>query len=170
MRFILLFFLAVQISACSHNIYIVRHGEKALPDGTTAMMKNDPTLSPDGQARAEALKEVLKKEKIRYIYSTNTIRTRSTAEPTRQHFGIDSIMLYAPVPTDAFIQQLKTLKKNALVVGHSNTIDDLVNRLCGETKVAGDLPETIYDNLYIIRVNGKQTSFENRKYGRPSSE
>src|SRR5688572_13348281 len=113
MRAIFVLLIVVVLSACTHTIYVVRHGEKALPESMSPMMKNDPALSPDGKARAEALKETLKNEKIGYIFSTNTIRTRSTAEPTRQYFGIDTIELYAPAPDTAFIKRVRSLKKNA---------------------------------------------------------
>ena len=170
MRVLILLLIISHFTACSHTIYVVRHGEKALPETMHPSMKNDPALSADGNARAEALKETLKNERIGYIFSTNTTRTRKTAEPTRNHFGIDSIRLYAPIPGADFIERVKSLKKNVLIVGHSNTIDDVVNKICGETKIAGDLPETIYDNLYIIRAKGNKTRFENRKYGKPSNE
>jgi phosphohistidine phosphatase SixA len=154
-------------TSCSQTIYVVRHGEKALPEGTSTMMKNDPPLSDAGKERAEALKEVLKTEKIGYIFSTNTIRTQATAEPTRAYFNL-SIETYSPAPDSLFIHRLKTIKKNTLVVGHSNTVDDIVNKLCGATKIPGDLQDTEYDNLFVLKKKGKKITFENRKYGKAS--
>ena len=72
-------------------------------------------------------KEILKTKKIGYIFSTNTIRTRSTAEPVRAYFNL-ATEAYPPVPDSAFIARLKSLKKNTLIVGHSNTVDDIVNK------------------------------------------
>lgn len=168
MRILLISLTMLCITAsCSHTIYVVRHAEKALPAGTSTMMKNDPPLSEAGKERAETLKDVLKTEKIRYIFATNTIRTQSTGEPTSAYFNL-SIETYSPVPDSAFIYRLKTLKKNALVVGHSNTVDDIVNMLCGSPKIPGDLKETEYDNLFILKIKGKKISFENRKYGKAS--
>jgi hypothetical protein len=43
-------------------------------------------------------------------------------------------------------------------------VDDIVNMLCGETKVAGDLDETIYDNLYVIKRKGRKLVFRNDKF------
>jgi hypothetical protein len=54
-------------------------------------------------------------------------------------------------------------------VGHSNTVDDIVNKLCGEIKVPADLPDTEYDNLYIITKKGNRYKFENKTYGTPTN-
>lgn len=166
MRFLLLFFLAITIlSSCTTTYFIVRHAEKATATGTIA--SNDPPLTEAGQARALALEERLKKEKIGYIFSTNTIRTRTTAEPTRAYFNLVT-ETYAPRGDSAFFARLRSLKKNVLIVGHSNTVDDLVNQLCGTQKIPGDLPETAYDNLFVVKKKGKKMSFENLKYGAPT--
>ena len=50
-------------------------------------------------------------------------------------------------------------------MGHSNTVDDIVNKLCGEIKIPKDLPDTEYDNLYIVTKKGNRMKFENKTYG-----
>jgi broad specificity phosphatase PhoE len=127
------------------------------------MMANDPPLSDAGKARANALLQLLKGEQVAHIFSTNTIRTRTTAEPLSQHLGVP-IQTYGPKPDSAFIQQLKSLEKDALVVGHSNTVDDIVNMLCNEQKVPGDLADTEYDNLFIVTIKNGKATFERRKF------
>jgi broad specificity phosphatase PhoE len=62
------------------------------------MMTNDPPLTEAGKQRAEDLKKTLKGKKIGYIFSTNTIRTRSTAEPLSVYLNL-VIETYQPVPT-----------------------------------------------------------------------
>jgi phosphohistidine phosphatase SixA len=157
------------LTACSHTYYVVRHAEKVIkPDAT--MMANDPPLTAAGQVRAEALKDLLKDKHIRFIFSTNTIRTKSTAEPLRVYLGI-STETYGPRPDTAFIARLKSIKKNTLIAGHSNTVDDIVNGLCNSVKVAGDLDDSEYDNLFIVRYRkfvGTKISFERKKYGTAS--
>lgn len=155
------------LSSCRQTYYIVRHAEKETTDGASTMMKNDPPLTKAGKQRAEYLKEVLKTKKIGYIFSTNTIRTRSTAEPTRTLFNL-TIETYKPMPDSAFISQLRSLKKNVLIVGHSNTVDDLVNKLCGQIKIPSDLPDSAYDNLFMVIKKGNKWFFEKRKFGEPS--
>lgn len=166
MKSILSLFLISLLASCTHTYYVVRHAEKATPsDGTVMNTPNDPPLSVSGQQRAQALKNVLSDKVIRHIYSTNTIRTRSTAQPLSELLNLN-IQTYGPRPDTAFIQQLKLLRKNTLIVGHSNTIDDIANMLAGEQKVDGDLPESVYDQLFIIRYKngGKKIEFSRVSY------
>src|SRR5687768_18057231 len=94
-------------------------------------------------------------------------RTKTTAKPTADHFGITT-ETYGPRPDSAFIAMLKNSKKNILVVGHSNTIDDIANMLTGETVVPGDLKDSEYDNLYIIKRKGEKFVFKGERYGASS--
>jgi broad specificity phosphatase PhoE len=155
---------SIGFSAYSQTFYIVRHAEKSTQE---AGMSSDVTLSEAGEARAEALKQFLADKNIGFIYSTKTIRTQSTAKPTATQFGV-TVETYGPRPDSAFIQLLNSKDKNTLVVGHSNTIDDVVNMLCGKSLVEGDLPETEYDNLFIIEKQGNIYSFTKIKFGKPS--
>ncbi len=152
---------AILLTSCSHTYYVVRHAEKAAQGSN---MTSDVPLSDAGQQRALALMESLKDKKIDSIFSTNTIRTRSTAQPTADHFKT-SIATYGPMPNAEFIARMKAIKKNVLIVGHSNTVDDIVNGLTGQKSVAGDLTDSQYDNLYVIRIKGKKAKFEAKKYG-----
>ncbi|MCG2615655.1 histidine phosphatase family protein [Terrimonas sp. NA20] len=163
---LLLVSIACIMSACSAQRYfVVRHAEKAtVARNTPGMSATDPPLTDSGKQRALDLKTTLTSEKIRYVFSTNTIRTRETAEPTRAHFGL-STANYSPVPTEEFINQLKALKGNTLIVGHSNTIDDIVNKLMGENLLT-DLPETEYNHLYLVTKKGKKWKFKSLTYGK----
>lgn len=160
----LLFFVAIGAGAKAQTFYIVRHAEKAVQD---ANMSSDVPLSEAGKARAEALKQFLADKNIGYVYSTKTIRTQTTAAPAAFQAGV-TVQTYGPRPDSAFINLLNTKDKNTLIVGHSNTIDDVVNMLCGKTLVSEDLPETEYDNLFIVEKQGNIYSFSKIKYGRQS--
>lgn len=143
------------ITGCSHTYYIVRHAEK---ENQTAGMSGDVPLSQKGKERAMALKEILKYKKIAFIYSTNTQRTLSTAKPTADYFNLD-IRLYGPVPDSNFINSLKKIKQNVLVVGHSNTVDDIVNSITNRVSLPGNLADSSYSNLFVIRIKGKRAFF-----------
>lgn len=158
MKYILPAILLILVS-CSHSYYVVRHAEKA---AQTANMSSDVPLSDKGKERAEALKMILKNKKIRHIFSTNTIRTRTTAQPLADQMGL-KIEIYGPVPDSAFINKLRSLNKNVLIVGHSNTVDDIVNLLCRRKEVQGDLPDSAYSKLFIVTVKGKKTSFKEER-------
>jgi len=171
-KFLLCLFLFIFSSCGSVKYYIVRHVEKETASaGTTMSTPNDPPLSAAGRVRAIELREALRGKGIRHIFSTNTIRTISTAQPFNELIGATHIEIYNTKDSlDQFIQKLKEIKKgNSLIVGHSNTVDDIVNKLCGEIKVPGDLPDSEYDNLYIVTKKGKNFRFENKTYGTPTN-
>lgn len=161
---IVLSFILFIFSSCSHSYYIVRHAEKATAE---ANMSSDVPLTEKGKDRAEALKDILKNKKIAYVFSTNTIRTRSTAQPTADYFHL-ATEIYGARPDSAFIGLLKSKKKNTLIIGHSNTVDEVINKLCGETMLPDDLPESEYDNLFIVKKKGKKMLFTRSRYGKPS--
>ncbi len=168
MRFFsFVFILSLCFMSCTRTVYVVRHAEKiTTSDNASKMMDNDPPLSEAGKVRALVLKNELASKHISHIYSTNTIRTRSTAEPLSQAIKIN-VELYNNV--DSFVNAIKSVKGNVLVVGHSNTVDDIVNKLCGQTKIEADLKDGEYDNLFVLKVRGKKVHFEKRKYGYPSN-
>jgi broad specificity phosphatase PhoE len=170
---IILCLLIIIFSSCgSVKYYIVRHAEKETASvGTTMSTPNDPPLSAAGRVRAIELREAIRGKRIRYIFSTNTIRTISTAQPFNELRGATHLEIYNTKDSlDQFIQKLKEIKKgNSLIVGHSNTVDDIVNKLCGEIKVPNDLPDSEYDNLYIVTKKGRHFRFENKTYGTPTN-
>lgn len=164
--------LACALTGCvSNRYYIVRHAEKATVELESAqMMASNPPLSEAGKVRAFVLRDELKDKKIAHIFSTNTIRTMATAQPLSEHTGLP-VRTYSSARDSIadFIARLRELEGNVLIVGHSNTVDDLVNRLTGRTDVAGDLPESEYDNIFIVSKRGKKWLFERKKYGYPSN-
>jgi len=159
--------LGLCFMSCSRTVYVVRHAEKITSsDSVGKRTPNDPPLSDAGKVRALVLKNELAGKHIGHIYSTNTIRARSTAEPLSQAIKIN-IELYSDI--DSLINTIKSDKGNVLVVGHSNTVDDIVNRLCGQVKIESDLKDGEYDNLFIVKIKGKKIFFNKRKYGYPSN-
>jgi broad specificity phosphatase PhoE len=172
MRYFFIGLLMVVSCSCGNTFYVVRHAEKAKPiAGSRVMDANNPPLTEAGMERALALKELLSGKNIRHFYSTNTIRTISTVQPLKEQSLQNTILLYSSKADsmDMFIRQLKAIKKgNVLVVGHSNTVDDIANKLCGYTVIPGDLKDNEYDNLFIIKRKGEKYQFKMEKYGKPS--
>ena len=157
--------LIIGINAFSQKIFVVRHAEKASAE---ANMSSDVSLSEKGKQRAEGLRDLLADEKIQLIYSTNTIRTKSTAKPLADRLTIE-VRTYGPKPDSAFIASVLASGKNVLIVAHSNTIDDVVNMIVEEQIVEGDLDESQYDNLYVITVKDNKKKVEHKKYGASST-
>ena len=164
--------IALAFASCSTNkYYIVRHAEKAVvTKDSVGKMVNNPPLSEPGKVRAFVLRDELKGANIKSIFSTNTIRTTTTAQPLSESIGVP-ILLYSSSKdsANAFTQKFKALKGNVLIVGHSNTVDDIVNQLTGRADIPGDLPDAEYDNMFIVTRKGKKWLFERKKYGYPSN-
>ena len=121
-------------------IYLVRHGEKAI-------VGQDPELTPQGQARAQAIASILSRAGITAVFSTPTQRTRQTAQPLAQRAGLE-VQLYDPRAPKALVEKVKALSSPVLVVGHSNTLPELV-RLFGGAPGA-DIGDDEYDRLYQL--------------------
>ena len=151
-----LFYLlaVVLLTSCKTTTwYISRHMEKA--DNSA-----NPPLSTEGEKQALDLRDYLTGKNIKKIYATNFIRTQSTAQPTSQLFNVPIQTYTPPVPSTVFLDSLKNMNSgNALVVGHSNTVDDIVNGLMG-TNTMTDIPETEYGSLFIVKRKGSNYSFQ----------
>lgn len=149
-----------KVSPVSNTYYIVRHAEK---DTVATNMTSDVSLSVDGEARAIALRDALRNNSIGYVFSTNTIRARSTAKPLVDAIGV-TIQIYNSVDS-AFINSLRRINnKNVLVVGHSNTVDDIVNGLTG-TNHLQDLKDTEYGDLFIVEKKDGTYTFRRSTFG-----
>jgi broad specificity phosphatase PhoE len=138
--FCLFFSLFAFAANAQTTIFIVRHAEKA--DAT-----KDTDLSEAGRARAEALAKILRDANITAIYTTEFKRTQETAAPLAKALGINPTNLAAK-DTGALTEKLRTAHDNALVVGHGNTIPDLIKAL-GITEPI-NIAENDYDNLFVV--------------------
>jgi broad specificity phosphatase PhoE len=120
-------------------IYLVRHGEK--------VAGQDPELSPRGQERARHVAAILYRAGITAIFSSKTMRTQQTAAPLAQQTGL-SVQLYDPMAPRALVEQVRKLTGAVVVVGHSNTLPELV-RLFGGAPGA-DIADDEFDRLYQL--------------------
>lgn len=135
-------FTSFTVAADNTVIYLLRHAEKV--DNTA-----DPDLSVEGEARAQVYASILQDKNLTAIFSTPYIRTRKTAEPTASMHGL-AIQEYDPAQPEDLVSILKTLSGTVLVIGHSNTIPELVNMLTGENMP--DLDERVYDRVYRVTL------------------
>lgn len=131
-------------------IYLVRHGEKAAAG-------NDPALTPQGRQRAQNIAAMLGRAGIKAIFSTPTLRTLETAKPLSMSLSLP-VQQYDAATPKALVDKVKALQGAVLVVGHSNTLPELV-RLFGGTPGA-DIGDDEYDRLYqlVHGANGKVTT------------
>lgn len=145
----LLFVLGVAVpSSAQHTVFVVRHAERA-DAGTSAspMMATDPDLSEIGKARADSLAAALKDAGITAVFTTEYKRTQQTAAPLARSLGLDVTTVSAR-DLPGLIEKVKAASGNVLVVGHSNTVGDVIARLgVTETVKVGD---SDYDNLFVV--------------------
>ena len=153
------------LSSCRvTTYYVVRHAEK---ESSSVTMTTDVPLSASGKERAIELKNALKNAHIRYIFSTNYNRTISTAEPTRLYFNTDIIIYNTKDSLPQFIDRLRKINDgNCLIIGHSNTVDDIVNQLTGKNLIARDLSDSEYGDLFIVEKRGGKYTFRKSHFGK----
>lgn len=125
-------------------IFMVRHAEKATTGG------NDPDLSVAGRKRAEALADILKDSQITAVFVTEFKRTQETAAPTARAMHLESTLVPAK-DVAGLVAKLRALNGNALVVGHGNTIPDLMKALGITTPIA--IPEDDYTEIFLVSLS-----------------
>ncbi len=122
-------------------IYIVRHAEKGAEG-------KDPDLTAGGQQRARNLAAILRQAGIVHVFSTPTARTRQTAQPTAADSMV-AVEAYDPRQPQALVDKVRALDGAVLVVGHSNTVPDLV-RAFGGAEADKEIPDNEYSRLYQL--------------------
>ena len=162
MKKILIVVSILMLGICALNAqktiyYLVRHAEKDTSVAGATMMQANPPLSEKGIQRSTRLASLLEKEDIDYIFSTNYIRTQSTAQPLATLIGKE-IQFYEITKGTAFsdsIQQMPFLGKTLLIIGHSNTIPPLVNALIKTNKYQ-NLSDNEYGFIYKVIMESGQ--------------
>ena len=137
------------------TVYVVRHAEKL---NTT----QDTPLSPAGEARAQELAHVLQDAGIDAVFVTQWQRTQLTGAPTASAAGVTPVEYPDPVGVVATVMS-SHIGEQVLIVGHSNTVDDIV----AELGVAGlsDLSEPQFDRLFVVTKHGDTAHLARLRYG-----
>jgi broad specificity phosphatase PhoE len=138
-------------SATTTTIVLVRHAEKQV--GAIS----DAPLSPQGEVRASRLAQMFGDSeafgRIGRIYVTNTRRTQQTAAGLAQRLGLQPVVVDAKVDSKELARRV--LRDNrghrALVVGHSNTVPELVAAIARIEKVP-PIGEEEFDTVYVVTV------------------
>lgn len=110
-------------------IYVMRHLNT--PAGVT-----DPDLTSDGQRAAVDLVAWFRtRSKPAVIYVSSTKRAQQTAAPLAQSLGITP-KVYNPSDTPGLVAAVAGETGTVLVVGHSNTVPEIIGLLGGERPAA----------------------------------
>jgi broad specificity phosphatase PhoE len=142
------------------KVFVVRHAEK-----DTAVKGDASPLTARGQERARTLARLLHDAGITRVFSTPTRRTMDTAAPVA---AIDSVRLVLVGRTPDLVQSLRELPwgERVLVVGHSNTVPEIVSQLSGRPPVP--IPDAEHDRLYIVTLRrGGPPDVVLLRYGEP---
>ena len=138
---------AVPASA-QKEVFVVRHAEK--------VSEQDQRLSESGHARAARLASMLAESGISAIYATDTERARDTAAPLAGKLKLPiatydtGAKMSGSVDARPFVATLRRDHGNdiVLVVGHSNTIPDLLQAFGCAEKVS--LAADEYDDIFVV--------------------
>ncbi|HWH22491.1 MAG TPA: phosphoglycerate mutase family protein [Allosphingosinicella sp.] len=144
-------FLLLALAACfpvapqeppGPSYYVMRHLEAQQGPA-------DPGLTAEGQRQATLLPSFFQGDPPRAIYVSSTRRAQETAAPLARALGITP-KVYDPANTPALVQMVKAEPGPVLVIGHSNTVPDIVQQLGGQR------PEPIAHNQHgdIWHVSG----------------
>lgn len=137
----------IQETEAMTTYYFIRHAEKDM----SKPGDRDPQLSEAGVTRAQKWAEILQKVDFDLIFSSDYVRTRTTAKAVAEAQQ-KPVSIYDPKNLNDQDFQKKTKGKTVLVVGHSNTNPMFVNLLLQEKKYS-DLEEEDYGSLFIVHIS-----------------
>ena len=135
--------LTALVAAAEPSVFLARHAEKA--QGAGVDPKN-PELSAAGRERAESLARMLRDAGVVAIFTTELKRTQETAEAISRVTGIQVSVVPAK-DISTLIEKLKTIDGHAAVIGHSNTLPEIIKAFGVEKPIT--IGDDEYDNLFI---------------------
>jgi broad specificity phosphatase PhoE len=151
MKWMLAALLAAMIGAAAMaslpaapTVYVMRHLDT--PEG-----ERDPDLTDAGRANAQALVHWFHGKTLTAIYASDFKRTLQTVAPLAIAYRVE-VKLYDPRDTPALIARLKAEPGPVLVVGHSNTVPDIVEQLGGARP--GPLAHPDFGDIWTV-ADGK---------------
>jgi phosphohistidine phosphatase SixA len=158
-----------QGAATGTTVVVVRHAEKNTDD------PRDPSLSAAGQQRARDLSATLKDAGVTDVYVTQYKRTRQTAEPLAQASGISIVERPINATNSAIYAQdlaheilTRSAGKSVLVVGHSNTVPDIVKALSGSP--VPPITDAEYDHIFVVTIPAAGSPrVMQLRFGRPAT-
>jgi 2,3-bisphosphoglycerate-dependent phosphoglycerate mutase len=141
------------------TVILIRHGER----NAFTPADPDPHLNAAGKARAKKLIHVLGQSGIKAIYRSHFVRAKETAQPLATHLGLSTIEMDEALPIKNDILS-NHAGQTVLVIGHSDTVPDIIKRLG-----AGSIPvidDAEFDNLFVVKVfSPNRATLTRLKYG-----
>jgi broad specificity phosphatase PhoE len=138
-------------SATTTTIVLIRHAEKQL--GAI----EDAPLTPQGELRAARLAQMFGDAegfgRVQRIYVSDTRRSQQTAAGLAQRLNLKPIIVEGKGGTSELARRVLHENRGglALIVGHSNTVPQLVMELTGDNQVPA-IGDQEFDTLYVVTV------------------
>ncbi len=137
-------------SLSTTTVVVVRHSEKEL--GTI----DDPPLSQAGEQRAQLLSRLFGERegpgRIDAIFASDTRRGQRTASPLAGRLGITITTVEASDVVGLARRIRESYRgKRVLVVGHSNTVPEIVRVLSGDERVP-PIADDDYSVIYVLTL------------------
>lgn len=138
-------------TAGSTTVVVIRHAEKDVTVNAA-----DPPLTQAGEARAALLARMFGDAKILghldAIYVSPALRNRLTAAPLAERLGIGETVVPADDPRALARRVLREHGGGRiLIVGHSDTVPQIVAALTGEENIP-EIAALEYGTMYIVTV------------------
>jgi broad specificity phosphatase PhoE len=143
------------------TLVLVRHADRA---------GDQDALTPGGVRRAEELVQAPELGGVHAIFTSDTARARETAAPVARALGITPIERPASATGPLLEEVLQHHRgERVLVVGHSNTVPQLIRDAGGPT--LPDIPHDEFDNIFVLTYCEcwrPKAELSRSKYGAPS--
>jgi len=147
------------------TVILIRHAEKIIDPNNP-----DVDLSPAGQARAQELARMFGDAGINAIYATQYKRSQETVKPLADKLGLRVNVVNSKNTNDLLAQiRAQHSGQTIFIAGHNNTVPEIIAALGGPKYPI--IPESEYDNLYIVTVyRTGQAKVVKMKYGAASEQ
>lgn len=136
------------LSASTTLVMVVRHAEAVAGSG------EDPLLSAEGEARAQRLAALMTTAQgfaPDGIVVSGLRRTQETARPLAAALGVPVVVVEDRDARAVAERALAEFQgRRVLIIGHSNTVPEIVRRLSHETVPA--MSEAEFGTLYVVAV------------------
>jgi phosphohistidine phosphatase SixA len=130
------------------SYYVMRHLQKA--EGA------DPGLSEEGRANAELLAGWFGEDRPSAIYVSATRRAQETAAPVAARLGVTP-KVYDPADTPGLVARVLAETGTVLVIGHTNTVPEIVERLGGVRPPP--IPESEFGAIWHVSGTPRRTEW-----------
>lgn len=142
--------IATPDPAATRTVYVTRHMQK--------LEGPDPALSPEGVAAADRLADLLSNKGVTAIFATPTRRAMETAAALARRTGV-RLSAYDPRDPRALVDAAAASPGSILVVGHSNTVHDIIARF-GARNPPARLTEQDYGTVFAVKRDGEIEVFD----------